>query len=130
MKIMVCYDGSGDNTAVLQKATERARESSADIYLVCVLTGDNVGQLDELEPAKKEVGKVQAAFQADGVSCEAKVMFGGSAAGESIVEYANENNIDEIIVGIQKRSKIGKFVFGSTAQHVILEASCPVLTVK
>lgn len=130
MKIMVCYDGSSDNAGVLTKAKERATESNADIHLVSVLIGDDVGQLDALDPAKKELGDAQAAFQAEGFSCEAKVMFGGSAAGESIVDYAVEKGIDEIIIGIQKKSKVGKFLFGSTAQHVILEAPCPVLTVK
>ncbi|MBT7887657.1 MAG: universal stress protein, partial [Deltaproteobacteria bacterium] len=38
--------------------------------------------------------------------------------------------INEIIIGIKKTSKVGKLVFGSTAQHVILESNCPVVTVK
>ena len=130
MKIMVCYDGSSDNAAVLAKAKERATESNAGIHLVSILIGDDVGQLDALEPAKKVLESAQASFQADNFSCETKVIFGGSAAGESIVDYAVDKGIDEIIIGIQKKSKVGKFLFGSTAQHVILEAPCPVLTVK
>jgi len=130
MKIMVCYDGSSDNKAVLDKAKERAAESSAKVFLVCVLTGGTVGQLDDLEPAKEALATTQADFEASGISCNAKVAFGKSAAGEKLVEYAEENAIDEIIIGIQKTSKVGKFLFGSTAQHVILEAPCPVLTVK
>lgn len=130
MKIMLCYDGSTDNSAVLAKGKERARESSGQLHLVSVLVGDDVGQLDALEPAKKELEEAKSAFQADGFTCETKVIFGGSAAGESIVDYATEKGIDEIIIGIQKKSKVGKFLFGSTAQHVILEAPCPVLTVK
>jgi nucleotide-binding universal stress UspA family protein len=50
--------------------------------------------------------------------------------GEDLVKYAKENQIDQIVVGIRRRSKVGKLVFGSTAQYVILEAPCPVLTVK
>lgn len=44
-----------------------------------------------------------------------------------------DNRKDEnmkIIVGIEKKSKVGKFIFGSNAQYVILEARCPVMTVK
>ena len=40
-----------------------------------------------------------------------------------------KNEVDEIIVGVKRRSKVGKLVFGSNAQYVILEALCPVLTV-
>jgi nucleotide-binding universal stress UspA family protein len=50
--------------------------------------------------------------------------------GEDLVQFAEENAIDLIIIGIQKRSKMGKLLFGSNAQYVILNAACPVLTVK
>ena len=43
---------------------------------------------------------------------------------------ANENGIDEVIIGVHRRSKVGKLVFGSTAQYVILNAPCPVVAVK
>ncbi|MEE8400168.1 MAG: universal stress protein [Desulfobacterales bacterium] len=130
MKIMVCYDGSSDNTAILAKAHERAASTDASVYLLSVLVGDDVGQLDEIEPAQKILATAQASFEAEDIPCETKVLFGGNAAGKSIVKHAEQNGIDEIIIGIQKTSKVGKFLFGSTAQEVILEAPCPVLTVK
>ncbi len=54
----------------------------------------------------------------------------GLEAGEDLVRLAREEEIDEIYIGVKKRSKVGKFIFGSTAQYVILEAPCPVVTVK
>jgi nucleotide-binding universal stress UspA family protein len=54
----------------------------------------------------------------------------GLEAGEDLVRFAKEEEIDEIYIGIKKRSKVGKFIFGSTAQYVILEAHCPVVTIK
>jgi len=130
MKIMACYDGSSDNTAVLAKAKERAQVPGVVIHLVSVLIGSGAATLDALEPAKKKLEDARDSFQKDGVACEMKVIFGDSAAGESIVEYAADNRIDEIIIGIEMKSKVGKLIFGSTAQHVILEAPCAVLTVK
>jgi nucleotide-binding universal stress UspA family protein len=38
--------------------------------------------------------------------------------------------IDLIFLGIVKKSKVGKLLFGSTAQYVILHAPCPVVTVQ
>jgi nucleotide-binding universal stress UspA family protein len=51
-------------------------------------------------------------------------------AGEDLVMLAEENKVDEIIIGVRRRSKVGKLLFGSTAQYVILNASCPVVSVK
>ena len=50
--------------------------------------------------------------------------------GEDIVAFANEKDVDEIIVGVKSRSNVGKLLFGSTAQTVILEADCPVVSVR
>jgi nucleotide-binding universal stress UspA family protein len=54
----------------------------------------------------------------------------GLQAGEDIVLLAEENKVDEIIIGVRRRSKVGKLLFGSTAQYVILNAPCPVVSVK
>jgi nucleotide-binding universal stress UspA family protein len=54
----------------------------------------------------------------------------GLRPGEDLVQFAKENGIDEIIIGVRRRSKVGKLVFGSTAQYVILNAPCPVVSVK
>jgi nucleotide-binding universal stress UspA family protein len=50
--------------------------------------------------------------------------------GETLVQFAEDHTIDEAVVGVRKTSKVGKLVFGSTAQYLILEAQCPVATVK
>ena len=57
-------------------------------------------------------------------------MIRGLSPGEDLVNFAKENEVDEIIVGVKRRSKVGKLILGSTAQYVILEASCPVVSVK
>jgi nucleotide-binding universal stress UspA family protein len=47
-----------------------------------------------------------------------------------MVQYAKTNNVDQIVVGVKRRSKVEKFVFGSNAQYMIPEAPCPVITVN
>lgn len=54
----------------------------------------------------------------------------GLMAGEDIVLYAAENEIDQIYVGIRKKSRTSKLILGSTAQFIILKAGCPVTSVK
>jgi nucleotide-binding universal stress UspA family protein len=54
----------------------------------------------------------------------------GLAPGEDLVDFARDNQADMIVVGVKRRSKMGKLLMGSTAQYVVLQASCPVVTVK
>ena len=51
-------------------------------------------------------------------------------ASQPLTEFVMENEIDHLFVGIEKKSKTQKIFLGSTAQYVILNAPCPVITVK
>ena len=66
----------------------------------------------------------------NGVDCGTHLLIRGFEPGEDLVAFAREKEVDEIIIGVKSRSKVGKLLFGSTAQAVILTADCPVVTVK
>jgi len=46
------------------------------------------------------------------------------------VKHAKEQKADQIIIGIKRRSKVGKLVFGSNAAYIVLHAHCPVVTTR
>ena len=46
-------------------------------------------------------------FKKNGVECETHVLIRGLDPGEDIVKYAEEKQVDEIVIGIKKRSKVG-----------------------
>ena len=64
------------------------------------------------------------------IACKPVLSVRGLEAGEDLVQLADEHKADEIIIGVRRRSKVGKLIFGSTAQYVVLNAACPVVTVK
>jgi len=64
------------------------------------------------------------------VSFETTLLVGVGNPAEQIINFAQMINADEIIIGTKKRSKIGKFVLGSTTQFVVLNAPCPVMVTK
>ncbi|MEX1326820.1 MAG: universal stress protein, partial [Desulfobacterales bacterium] len=65
-----------------------------------------------------------------GIACNTHLLIRGLAPGEDIVEFAEESKTDEIVIGVKRRSKVSKLLLGSTAQYVILQATCPVVSVK
>jgi nucleotide-binding universal stress UspA family protein len=64
------------------------------------------------------------------IHCETHYLIRGHSPGEEIVQFAEDKQINEIIVGVKMRSKVGKLLMGSTAQYVILNAPCAVITIK
>jgi nucleotide-binding universal stress UspA family protein len=54
----------------------------------------------------------------------------GRSAAEEILATAEKHDASMIVIGLRKRSAVGKLLTGSTAQTILLEAACPVLAVK
>lgn len=49
---------------------------------------------------------------------------------DAVVQVAQRRAARLVVVGLRHRSPVGKMVFGSTAQRILLDATCPVLAVK
>ena len=130
MKILVGYDGSKVADDVIKLAHLHAKAFKADVYIVRSMEQDPALKKEDIDRAESKLEKLRTSFRADDIPCEAQTSVSYQSPGEDLVNYAKDNSIDQIIIGIRRRSRVGKLVFGSTAQYVILEAPCPVLTVK
>lgn len=129
MKILVAYDKNVATSKVMDAAFLRAKKMGASVCLVRTCAFDEKRfKINQMESQLSELG--EEVFKKNGVECETHILIRGLDPGEDIVKYALEKQVDEIVIGIKKKSKVGKLVFGSTAQYVILEAHCPVLSVK
>jgi nucleotide-binding universal stress UspA family protein len=87
-------------------------------------------QQQAIEDAERGLEWAKTLFTDKGLDCRTHLLIRGLSPGEDLLEFARENSVDEIIVGVKRRSKVGKLLMGSTAQYIILQASCPVVTVK
>ncbi len=130
MNIIVAYDNSSAAKLALDKAKQHAAAFTARILVATSLEGGAGESKDEVRKAESNLEKVKSEFDAQGIDCETHLLIRGLTAGEDIVLFAREQDAEELIIGIKKRSKVGKLMFGSTAQYVILNAPCPVLAVK
>jgi len=130
MKIMVCYDGGEAAKKALKVAKEHAKAFGASVDVVNALQKGLEDEVKKIQSSETELDYAQSFFEDAGISCNKHLLIHGLTPGEDLVQFANDNKIDQIFIGIRKRSKVGKLVFGSTAQYVILETDCPVVTVK
>ncbi len=87
-------------------------------------------KVEDINQAEQNLREAKDFFEEQGVECETHQMARGLTPGEDLVRFAEENQIDQIFVGIEKKSRTSKLILGSTAQFVILKAPCPVITTK
>ncbi len=129
MKILIAYDKNTSTSKVMDEAFLRTKRLGASVSIVRTCSsGTKQLEISQLENQLDELG--HEVFEKNGVAYETHILIRGLAPGEDIVKFAKESKVDEIIIGVKKKSKVGKLVFGSTAQFIILEAHCPVLSVK
>jgi nucleotide-binding universal stress UspA family protein len=130
MKILVGYDGTNSAKEALRLAKAHAKAFGGSIEIVTSMQKGTDSERNEIDHAERGLEYAKSLFEDDGIACNTHLLIRGLSAGEDLVEFANENQIDEIVVGVKRRSKVGKLLMGSTAQYVILQASCPVVSVK
>ena len=94
------------------------------------MVGANNDQYEDVRQAELGLEYAKTLLEEDNIHCETHLFIRGHSPGEELVEFAEDKQINEIIVGARRRSKVSKLLMGSTAQHVILNAPCPVVTIK
>ena len=130
MKILVGYNGSEVSRAALSQAKSYAKTFDALVYVVSSLEGGVGEKIEEINAATENLKFAQEFLEKDGIRCKTEQLVRGLTPGEDLVQFAKENEIDHLFVGIEKKSKTRKMLLGSTAQYVILKAPCPVTSVK
>ncbi len=130
MKILVGYKGANIGRDLLKLAAERIRARSGEVFIVTSLIGGERTNGNEVFEAEQNLEKAKRYLDEQGVTSQTHLLVRGNSPGEDIVQFAVEREIDEILIGVKSRSKVGKILFGSTAQYVILKAGCPVTSVK
>lgn len=130
MNILVGYDGSNPAKDALELAKHRAKASDARVDVVTSMKGAKNSKHDDLQQAELSLEYAKALLQEDNIACKTHLLIRGLSPGQDLVQFAEDNQVDEIIVGVSKKSKLGKLLLGSTAQQVVFHAHCPVITIK
>ena len=131
MKFLVCYDETNEAKEALKVAQEHARIWNAKLEVVnAVIRVEPLKHSRVQKMEKNLAGQVKDVLGSDDPPYEVQLLLTDLTSGEQLVKFAEDMKIDLIFLGIVKKSKVGKLLFGSTAQYVILHAPCPVVTVQ
>ena len=130
MKILVGYDGTSAAKEALNLAKVHAKAFGAEVDIVTSMEKGTENEREAIEQAERGLEWAKSLFEEGDIPCNTHLLIRGLTPGEDLVQFAEESKSDEILVGVKRRSKVGKLLMGSTAQFVILKASCPVVSVK
>ena len=126
--IVVGYLPTPEGAAALEHAKEWARSESARV--VVVNTGRNGDYAHPNFATSQDIDAIEAELGEAGIEHEVMQPTDGKSAAESIIGVAVQHAADLQVIGVRRRSPVGKVITGSTAQHILLDAPCPVLSVK
>ena len=131
MNFLVCYDGTIEAKVALKVAREHAKIWQAKLEVVNTITRVEPLKHSKVKQMEEKVEKeVKEILGGDDPPFEVQLLLTELTSGEQLVKFAEDQKTDLIFLGIVKKSKVGKLLFGSTAQYVILHAPCPVVTVQ
>ncbi|MDF8264799.1 universal stress protein [Luteipulveratus flavus] len=127
MTIVVGYVTGAPGEAAVEQALVEARRTGARLVVVNGTRGD--AYVDTRFSQGADVDRLRSHLEASGVQHEVRQPLGPDVA-DLILDAAEEVGADLIVVGLRRRTPVGKLILGSTAQRVLLDAACPVLAVK
>ena len=131
MRFMICYDDSDLMKTVVDTAVTYAEKMNASLEIVHVMPISYTVKPSEIPLAEEAyTKKIDNIMRGVKTPYIAQMLLSNEMVGETLVEYAANNKFDRLFVGVEKTSKVGKLLMGSTAQSIILSAPCPVVTVK
>ncbi|MDZ7579200.1 MAG: universal stress protein [Deltaproteobacteria bacterium] len=114
----------------LNTAKKYAAALAAQVHIVTSMVKGTEDDQEEIFQAERGLEYAKSVFSMEKMACETHLLIRGLSPGEDLVRFAEENDVDLAVVGVKRRSKVGKLLMGSTAQFVIIKAPCPVLSIK
>jgi nucleotide-binding universal stress UspA family protein len=128
MTILVAYAPRPEGQAALEKGLEIARRRNERLMVVNAGPGGH-GE-DESQATTQDVERVEALLAGSGLNAEFKQFVRGKSAVAEIEALVESLPVSLLIIGLRKRSAVGKLILGSVAQELLLSVPCPVLAVK
>ncbi len=117
-RIVVGYSSKPEGRAALRRALSEARLRGASLVVV-----NTSSEVDTDAGLTTELA-------ASGVSYDIRTPTEVHDSAEELIRTAEATDADFIVIGLRRRSPVGKLLLGSNAQRVLLDAACPVLAVK
>ncbi len=128
--VVVGYVPKPEGEAALSKAIDEAKLRNIKLVVVNSHRGGQDFDSTAARRAEEEMDAVRARLDESGVSYDLRQLVRGFEPAEDLISIAEANSAELIVIGLRRRSPVGKLILGSNAQRILLDAHCAVLAVK
>lgn len=128
--IVVGYVPKPEGRAALRRAVDEAKLRGARLVVINSHRGGRDFPGEDAVESETQLEEVRNELTASGVEHEIRQLVRGLDPAEDLVGLADELQAELIVIGLRRRTPVGKLILGSNAQRVLLDAHCPVLAVK
>ena len=130
MAIVVGYVPTREGRAALRRAADESLLRRSKLIVINSQRGGRDYDSDEAQRFETELSRIQGELDREGLEHEVRQLVRGNEPAEDLIAVAEEEQADFIVIGLRRRTPVGKLILGSNAQRILLDASCPVLAVK
>jgi nucleotide-binding universal stress UspA family protein len=128
MTILVAYVPTPEGFAALDNGIVEAKLRSSSLTVINVTVGGNFAEVTSADD--QHLDAVTEQLTRDGLSHEVVIITDAIDVADEVLKVADDTDAEMIVVGLHRRSPLGKALMGSTAQKIMLGANCPVLSVR
>jgi nucleotide-binding universal stress UspA family protein len=128
MTILVAYAPRPEGQAAIDKGIELAK-SSGEFLIVLNASPGGSGE-DPSRADVQDVERVEFLLSVCGTPAEFKQFVRGKNVVDELQELVDTHNVSTLVIGLRKRTAVGKLILGSVAQEILMNISCPILAVK
>lgn len=128
--IVVGYVPKPEGRAALRRAAEEARLRGSKLVVVNSHRGGREFDRDDAVETEAQLQDVHDQLRGADVEHEIRQLVRGMDPADDLINVAAEVGADFIVIGLRRRTPVGKLILGSNAQRILLDAPCPVLAVK
>jgi nucleotide-binding universal stress UspA family protein len=126
--VLLAYIRTPEGDAALGVAVEEARRRLTRAVVVNVTRPPE--KVESPFSTEQSLDAVAATFAAAGVEVDVRQLPAGTDPADGVLAVAAETAPEVVVIGLRRRTAVGKLIVGSTSQRILLGVDCPVLAVK
>jgi nucleotide-binding universal stress UspA family protein len=128
--VVVGYVPKPEGEAAVEQGIAEAKLRGSRLVVVNSHRGGREFDGEASARSESDISALETKLQASGLEYDVRQLVRGFEPAEDLIGIAEDCDAELIVIGLRRRTPVGKLILGSNAQRILLDAPCPVLAVK